>query len=235
MFNLFPRALAEEAVTEAEPSWFEAAFDVAWGWPLMIVLLIGGIAAFVLLRKKSGKSFWTARTMSVGAMCMALASVLSLIKLWDMPFGGSITPASMLPLLLFAYVYGTVPGLTLGALYGVMQFLLDGARFAALGAIPNLLDYPIAFGLLGLAGIFGKMENEKLSLTLGFFAGCLGRFLASFTSGVVFYREWTPEGMSPELYSIVYNGSYMLPECLLCIGIGIFVAPRLVRQLRRVK
>lgn len=235
MFNLFTRAFAEEAVTEAEPGWFESAFDVAWGWPLMIVLLIGGIAAFVLLRKKSGKSFWTARTMSVGAMCMALASVLSLIKLWDMPFGGSITPASMLPLLLFAYVYGTVPGLTLGALYGVMQFLLDGARFAALGAIPNLLDYPIAFGLLGLAGIFGKMENEKLGLTLGFFVGCLGRFLASFTSGVVFYAEWTPEGMSPAVYSIVYNGSYMLPECILCIAIGIFVAPRLVRELRKVK
>ena len=233
MFSLIPRALAEDSA--AEPGFFASAFDVAWGWPLILILLAGSVIAFVLLRKKSGKSFWTARTMSVGAMCMALSSVLSLIKLWDMPFGGSITPASMLPLLLFAYCYGTVPGLTLGALYGVMQFLLDGMRFAALGAIPNLLDYPIAFGLLGLAGLFNRMPNERLGLALGFFAGCFGRFLASFTSGVVFYAQWAPEGMNPAVYSIVYNGSYMLPECILCIVIGIFVAPRLVRELRKVK
>lgn len=206
-----------------------------WGWLLMAVLLAGGIAAFVLLRRKSGKSFWTARTMSVGAMCMALASVLSLIKLMPMPMGGSLTPASMLPLLLFAYVYGTVPGLTLGALYGVMQFILDGGQWIWTGAIPNLLDYPIAFGLLGLAGLFNKMENEKLGLSLGFFLGCLGRFLASFTSGVVFYAEWAPEGMHPAVYSAGYNAAYMLPECLLCIVIGIFIAPRLVKELRKVK
>jgi len=206
-----------------------------WGWVLLAVLLAGGIAAFVLLRRKSGKSFWTARTMSVGAMCMALASVLSLIKLMPMPMGGSLTPASMLPLLLFAYVYGTVPGLTLGALYGVMQFILDGGQWIWTGAIPNLLDYPIAFGLLGLAGLFNKLENEKLGLSLGFFLGCFGRFLASFTSGVVFYAKWAPEGMHPAVYSAGYNAAYMLPECLLCIVIGIFIAPRLVRELRKVK
>ena len=205
------------------------------GWLLMAVLLAGGIAAFVLLRRKSGKSFWTARTMSVGAMCMALASVLSLIKLLPMPMGGSLTPASMLPLLLFAYVYGTVPGLTLGALYGVMQFILDGGQWLWTGAIPNLLDYPIAFGLLGLAGLFNHMENETKGLSLGFLLGCFGRFLASFTSGVVFYAEWAPEGMHPAVYSAGYNAAYMLPECILCIAIGIGIAPRLVRELRKVK
>lgn len=206
-----------------------------WGWIVMTVLLAGGVAAFMFLRKKSGKSFWTARTMSVGAMCMALASVLSLIKLLPMPMGGSLTPASMLPLLLFAYVYGTVPGVTLGALYGVMQFILDGGQWLWTGAIPNLLDYPIAFGLLGLAGCFNKMADEKRGLTFGFLLGCFGRFLASFTSGVVFYAEWAPEGMHPAVYSAGYNAAYMLPECLLCIMIGIFIAPRLVRELRKVK
>ncbi len=205
------------------------------GWVLLILLLAGGIAAFVALRKKSGKSFWTARTMSVGAMCMALASVLSMIKLLPMPMGGSLTPASMLPLLLFAYCYGTVPGLTLGALYGVMQFVLDGGQWLWTGAIPNLLDYPIAFGLLGLAGCFNKLANEKQGLAFGFLLGCFGRFLASFTSGVVFYAEWAPEGMHPAVYSAGYNAMYMLPECLLCILIGLFIAPRLVRELRRVK
>ncbi len=205
------------------------------GWVLLFLLLAGGIAAFVALRKKSGKPFWTARTMSVGAMCMALASVLSMIKLLPMPMGGSLTPASMLPLLLFAYCYGTIPGLTLGALYGVMQFVLDGGQWLWTGAIPNLLDYPIAFGLLGLAGCFSKLANEKHGLTFGFLLGCFGRFLASFTSGVVFYAEWAPEGMHPAVYSAGYNAMYMLPECLLCIAIGLLIAPRLVRELRRVK
>ena len=69
--------------------------------------------------------------MAVGVLCMALSSVLSLIKLWSMPMGGSVTPASMLPLLLFAYCYGVGPGMVLGALYGVMQFLLDGMVYSA--------------------------------------------------------------------------------------------------------
>lgn len=209
-----------------------------WGWVVMAVLLAGGITVFVLLRRKSGRRFWTARTMSVGAMCMALASVLSLIKFefpWTAITGGSVTPASMLPLLLFAYCYGTLPGLTLGALYGVMQFLLDGARFAALGAIPNLLDYPIAFGLLGLAGLFGKMPRERLGLVLGFMLGCFGRFASSFASGVIFYGSYAPEGVHPAVYSAVYNASYMVPECIICIGVGLFIAPRLVRELRKVK
>lgn len=205
-----------------------------WGWLLFAVMLLGGCAAFVALRKDR-KSFWTAQTMAVGAMCIALASVLSCIKLWAMPFGGSVTLLSMLPLLLFAYCYGTMPGLVLGALYGVLQFLLDGARFAALGAIPNLLDYPIAFGLLGLAGVFGKLENEKLGLSLGFFLGVAGRCFASFLSGVIFYAEYAPEGMNPAVYSIAYNGAYLLPECILCIGVGLLIAPRLVKELRKVK
>lgn len=205
-----------------------------WGWLLLAALLAGGCAAF-LTQKKNRKSFWNAQTMAVGAMCIALASVLSCIKLWAMPFGGSVTLLSMLPMLLFAYCYGTMPGLVLGALYGVLQFLLDGARFAALGAIPNLLDYPIAFGLLGLAGLFGKASNQKLGLTLGFLLGVAGRCFASFLSGVIFYAEYAPEGMNPAVYSIAYNGAYLLPECILCIGVGLLIAPRLVKELRKVK
>lgn len=230
MFSLIPYALAEES---AQPGWFESAFDVSWGWPVMLALLAGGLAVFLWLRRKPGKPFWTVRTMSVGAMCMALSSVLSLIKLWTMPMGGAITPASMLPLLVFAYCYGAVPGVTLGALYGVMQFLLDGARFAALGAIPNLLDYPIAFGLLGLAGLTGRMKNQQAGLACGFLLGCFGRFLASFTSGYVYYGMYAPDGWNPAIYSIVYNGTYLLPECLICIALGLLIAPRLVSELRR--
>ena len=119
------RALAEEAEAENAP-WSFLGEGVTF-WVTVAVLLVVGVAVYLVTRKKgSEKSFWTAKTMAVGAMCMALSSVLSLIKLWSMPMGGSVTPASMLPLLLFAYCYGVGPGMVLGALYGVMQFLLDG-------------------------------------------------------------------------------------------------------------
>lgn len=166
------RALAEEAKTENAP-WSFLGEGVTF-WVTVAVLLVVGVAVYLVTRKKSSKkSFWTAKTMAVGAMCMALSSVLSLIKLWSMPMGGSVTPASMLPLLLFAYCYGVGPGMVLGALYGVMQFLLDGMAWAALGAIPNLLDYPIAFAMTGLAGCF---RGSKAKMAAGFVLACFGRF-----------------------------------------------------------
>lgn len=103
------RALAEEAEAENAP-WSFLGEGVTF-WVTVAVLLVVGVAVYLITRKKSSnkKSFWTAKTMAVGAMCMALSSVLSLIKLWPMPMGGSVTPASMLPLLLFAYCYGVGP------------------------------------------------------------------------------------------------------------------------------
>ena len=96
------RALAEEA--EAENAAWSFLGEGVTFWVTVAVLLVAGVAVYLVTRKKSSKkSFWTAKTMAVGAMCMALSSVLSLIKLWSMPMGGSVTPASMLPLLLFAY------------------------------------------------------------------------------------------------------------------------------------
>lgn len=164
-------------------------------------------------------------------MCMALSSVLSLIKLWSMPMGGSVTPASMLPLLLFAYCYGVGPGMVLGALYGVMQFVLDGGAWAALGLIPNLLDYPIAFAMTGLAGCF---RGSKAKMAAGFVLACFGRFASSFLSGVFFYASSAPEGMNPVWYSLTYNGSYMLVECIICIALGLLVGERLAKELKKV-
>ena len=97
------RALAEEA--EAENAAWSFLGEGVTFWVTVAVLLVVGVAVYLVARKKSSKkSFWTAKTMAVGAMCMALSSVLSLIKLWPMPMGGSVTPASMLPLLLFAWM-----------------------------------------------------------------------------------------------------------------------------------
>ncbi len=235
--NLIPVALAEEA----EPTWAQNAFgklgEQPWYfWVLVALLLIAGVVTYALTRRKADKkAFWTARTMAVGAMCVALSSVLSLVKLWSMPWGGSITAASMLPLLLFAYVYGAGPGVTLGALYGVMQLLLDGmpvpfAGNALLNFISALLDYPVAFGVIGLAGLFQGGQKKML---IGFAVGCTGRYITAVLSGWLFYGQWAWEGWNPLLYSLVYNIAYMLPECIICMVVAVLVGERLAKELKK--
>lgn len=236
ILDLITRAVAEEeAVAEAQPSWFENAFgDFAefpvGGWILVAVLLVGGLVVYRQFKSES-KTVWSTRMLALGAVCMALSNVLSMIKLFDMPQGGSVTPASMLPLMLFAYVYGVGPGMTVGAVYGVMQFIIEPYFLS----VPQmLLDYPIAFAMVGLAGLFSKNENRALGLSLGVVLGSLGRFVAAVLSGVVFFAEYAGD-QNPWVYSIGYNGAYMLPECIICVVLALAVGLRLTQQLSKAK
>ncbi len=236
ILDLITRAVAEEeAVAEAQPSWFENAFgDFAefpvGGWILVAVLLVGGLVVYRQFKSES-KTVWSTKMLALGAVCMALSNVLSMIKLFDMPQGGSITPASMLPLMLFAYVYGVGPGMTVGAVYGVMQFIIEPYFLS----VPQmLLDYPIAFAMVGLAGLFSKNENRALGLSLGVVLGSLGRFVAAVLSGVVFFAEYAGD-QNPWVYSIGYNGAYMLPECIICVVLALAVGLRLTQQLSKAK
>lgn len=236
ILDLITRAVAEEeAVAEAQPSWFENAFgDFAefpvGGWILVAVLLVGGLVVYRQFKSES-KTVWSTKMLALGAVCMALSNVLSMIKLFDMPQGGSITPASMLPLMLFAYVYGVGPGMTVGAVYGVMQFMIEPYFLS----VPQmLLDYPIAFAMVGLAGLFSKSENRALGLTAGVVLGSLGRFVAAVLSGVVFFAEYAGD-QNPWVYSIGYNGAYMLPECIICVVLALAVGLRLTQQLSKAK
>ncbi len=178
------------------------------------------------------RNFWNTKTLALGAMCIALSTVLSLIKLFELPNGGSVTPASMLPMMLFAYVYGTVPGLLLGAVYGLLQFLFGG-WFLSLPQM--LMDYPIAFAMVGLAGLTNKMQNESLGLGLGVVIASLGRFIAATVAGLIFWSDLT-NGLWPAMvYSLGYNGSYMGIECLICVLIALAIGPRLVKEIRKIK
>ena len=173
------------------------------------------------------------RALCEGALCVALAQILSFFKLFpDLINGGAITFA-MFPICLYAVRWGLGRGLLAGFALGLLQLITDSAY--AWGWQSMLLDYLVAYTPLGLAGLFGKTPNHKLGLTLGFLLGVAGRCFASFLSGVIFYAEYAPEGMNPAVYSIAYNGAYLLPECILCIGVGLLIAPRLVKELRKVK
>ena len=228
-----------EAAAEAEPTWLQTAFEKfaempVWGWVLLAVLLVGGVVLWRVVRGEK-RTVWTTRMVSLGAVCIALSSVLSMIRLWKMPMGGSITPASMLPMMLFAYVYGVGPGCTLGIIYGLLQFILDGGNAAAYGIAAMLLDYPIAFGMMGLAGSFRKLKDVLEGLTYGVALACEGRFLSSFLSGWIFYGIYASDyGFnSPVVYSIVYNIMYMLPECIICVLLALMMSERLIKELKK--
>ncbi len=147
------------------------------------------------------------------SIIVALSLVLNFIKIFQMPQGGSITLGSMVPVLLLSLRRGPKVGVFAGVVFGIVQMMLDGWFYSPVGMF---LDYPLAFGALGLAGIFRKTP------LVGIAASMVARFLSHFLSGVVFFGMYAPEGMSPVVYSAVYNGSYMLPE-LVISGILIYM------------
>jgi len=128
-----------------------------------------------------------------------------------MPQGGSITPLSMLVVVLVGYFFGPRQGIMAGMAFGLLDLLI--APYA-MTPIQILLDYPFAFGALGLAGLF---RNRKKGLTIGYIVGVFGRFLCVFISGVVFWGIYAPEGSNVFVYSAVYNGTYLLVEGIITI------------------
>ncbi len=169
------------------------------------------------------------RFLAESAVLIALGTILSFIPIGPpLPLGGKITPVSMLPVMIIAFRHGAKKGLFASALYGLFQFALSIAEILSWGLTPAtfvgtaLLDYILPYGLLGLAGVFGA---KKLSSLISGAALALGvRFVSHFLSGIVIFQfldQWELFGTlfenSPYLYSIAYNGWFMLPELILTV------------------
>ena len=197
---------------------FAEISPVVWG--ILAALVILGVVLFFVTRNSKK---WTTRMLANAALCIALAFVLSYIRLYKLPQGGSITLASMLPIFLFAYAYGVAPGMLVGAAYGILQFIQD-AYFVH--PVELLLDYPLAFALLGLAGLASRF-SDKWGMIPGIILGTFGRFVCAVLSGVIFFGMYAPEGQSVLVYSAVYNGFYLIPEAIICIVLA------MVPQIRR--
>ncbi|MEY8412273.1 energy-coupled thiamine transporter ThiT [Lachnospiraceae bacterium 62-26] len=147
------------------------------------------------------------------AMGIALAMVTSYIKVWEMPMGGSVTLLSMLFISLIGYWFGVRYGILTGAAFGLLQFVIEPYM---LSIWQVLLDYPLAFGALGLSGI---ARNRKYGLQIGYIAGVAGRFIFSTLSGVIFFASYAPEGMNPWVYSSLYQGSYLGAEGVITLAV----------------
>ncbi len=159
---------------------------------------------------------FTTRKLVFCAMAIALATVISVVlKLPSLPNGGSITLFSMLVICLIGYWYGPATGLITAFAYGILQFITGPY---VVHPLQVLLDYPLAFGALGLSGFFWKSKNGLLK---GYIIGVLGRLLTHEISGYIFYTTYVPGGPAANIAAIwastVYNMSYILPEMILTI------------------
>ena len=173
----------------------------ASGFALLGLLLLIG-AGLYLRRVKL-----TTRIIIHIAMMLALSIILQQLRLFHLPQGGAVTLGAMVPLLLLSWRYGPGIGALSGFLYGMINLLLDPF---ILHPVQVLFDYPLPLMAMGLAGLFPK--RIYLAAALAF----TGRFLCHFISGIVFFGSYAPEGMSPAIYSLTLNGSFMLAEFLIC-------------------
>ena len=192
------------------------------GYVLIGILIF---AVLILAAKISthGKKF-TAKNLAFSAAAIALAMVTSMIKLFHLPMGGSVTLFSMLFVTLIGNWYGPTVGIMAGIAYGLLQFIIDPYILS----LPQVLfDYVFAFGALGLSGFFA---NRKYGLLRGYVVGCVGRFVFAVLSGVIFFGQWAPEELGPWKYSIAYNGAYIFAEAFATVILLLIPAVRNAMQ-----
>ena len=163
------------------------------------------------------KSHLYVRMLCEGAILLAMGLVLNALKLYQFPNGGSVDLA-MIPIFFFAIRWGVGPGLLVGFAFGLLQMFIDGA--IAWGWQSLLLDYLVAFTPLGLAGLF---RFRRGGIFAGTVLGCVLRFIVHYISGITIYAIVAPTELfnltftEPWMYSLVYNGSYMLIDMVLCL------------------
>lgn len=197
------------------------------GYGVLILLLAGLLLCIRLFSKQDTASSMKTKQLVFCSVSIALAMVTSYIKLASLPFGGSITLFSMLFVALIGYFYGAKTGLITGIAYGVLQLITEPYIYAPLQV---LLDYPLAFGALGLSGFF---QNKKRGLVIGYIVGVFGRYLCHVISGYIFFAAYAPEGMHPLVHTLGYNLTYILPEML--VTVLILYVPAVYQAVGQVK
>lgn len=182
----------------------QAIITSTLGQVMIWVLAIGLLFVILILGGSQEKSRSKVRRMAFSAIAIAIATVLSNIKILSLPQGGTVTLFSMAIVASIGYWYGIKQGMLSGLIYGVLQLIFGDAY--VVHPLQLILDYPLAFAMLGLAGIFKNSEN---GLIKGLAIGAFGRFFCSFISGIVFFSEYAPDDMPVIQYSMAYNGAYV--------------------------
>lgn len=174
----------------------------------------------------------TTRRLVESAMLLAIATVLSLVKLVDLPYGGSITLSSMLPILLVAYRYGTAWGLLTGLVHGLIQLALGANTLSYVTGAASiiavvLLDYLLAFGVIGLGGLVRNHSSQPFSFVIGSLIAGGARYILHVISGCTVWAGLSIPDSAALKYSIIYNATYMLPETLILMVVSYYLATTL--------
>ena len=200
--------------TTTEGAWDDGSVRLkAIGIAVVVVIILSLviISAISHQRNSENKKILTTKQLVYSAVAIALAIVCSMIKFSSLPMGGSITLFSMLFIVLIGYWYGPSVGIMTAVAYGLLQFVLEPIFYT----LPQMLiDYPLAFGALGLAGFFHK---KKFGLQIGYIVGVIGRYVFAVISGYVFFGAYAPEGTPAIVYSLTYNATYIVPEAIVTL------------------
>lgn len=197
------------------------------GYILTAILFVAVIIIAAILAKKGSTKKMNAKQLAYCGMIIALGTVTSMIKLYEFPFGGSVTCFSMLFVCLAGYFFGPATGILTGAAYGILQFLLGPY---ILFPIQVIVDYLLAFAALGLSGIFWK---SKHGLIKGYLLGIFGRYVFAVLSGWLFFGEYAWEGWNPLPYSLAYNAAYIFVEG--AVTLIILAIPAVSKGLEQIK
>ncbi|MEH7255715.1 MULTISPECIES: energy-coupled thiamine transporter ThiT [Bacillaceae] len=182
------------------------------------------------MEKKRSNTLFLVEVAVFSALAYLLDLVSGLLSLKVWPQGGSISIA-MIPIFIMAFRWGIKGGILSGFLLGLLQFILGFSQIYT--PLQGIIDYGVAFTVVGLAGIFASRVKNSLSnknkkgwityVILGTFLGSALRYLAHVYSGIVFFGEFAPDGQPVAVYSLIYNGTYMLPSFIVSAILVILV------------
>ncbi len=198
--------------------------SLGYGALIALILILLLAACWLTGGKKTIKT----KPLVFSAAAMALGMITSFLKIFEAPMGGSVTLFSMLFICCIGYWYGLRIGLITGIAYGLLQLISDPYIIS----LPQMItDYLLAFGALGLSGLFSE---KKHGLIKGYIAGVLGRYFFAFLSGLIFFASYAEgTGMSAPVYSLAYNGSYL--GCEAAMTLVVLAIPAVNTAFNRVK
>ena len=209
----------------AENNWADPALINDLGLYLAMAGLIVALALLTFFFGRKDRKGFDSRTISYAAVCIAMSFALSYLAPIHLPYGGSVTIASLLPLMIYSYMFGVRKGVFAGAIYGLLQVIQDPW---ILHPAQLLLDYPIAFAGIGLAGMFRGVhaldKAPQVKFLLGALVGSAIRYLAHLFAGVFAFGQFAADyGFDSDwLYSLTYN-SFVFADIAIAIVVGIFV------------
>lgn len=205
-----------------------------WQMYLFSGILVIAIVLMSVFGDKEKQSEFNTKSLTYAAICVATSFALSYVKFFSLPQGGSVTFASMLPLCLYSYMFGTRKGVIAGVVYGLLQFIQSPQFYQPMQA---LLDYPIAFSAIGLAGIARRFKFLKGNMFAEFAVGTsiaiVLRYFAHVISGYFVFSSWMMPGYTAVSWAFVYN-LFTIVDLAIVLAVGLVaLASKTVRRLIR--